>query len=269
VARQYDPYLNRFLSPDSIVPNPANPQSLNRYSYVLNNPLKYTDPTGHREILDEDEDSYLLAPPPGSRRQIAYTHRADAAAYATGRAKIPNDEYFFYFPGGDGFSDCTNFASQSLWWGGLPMTERWHGGKNQEDITIAWSWTWTVRNDSDGLLNYLEDLGYSTLTFGQVAHKEYMEFPSTIKGGDIVFYHQVGAGAHYNHAAVVVGWGPSDPREYDGGILPLRNTGGLIPYVAEHTGSYPQNPRPINYTTGPVNELVVVMVPEYQRVAKR
>ncbi len=28
-------------------PDPANPQSLNRYAYVLNNPLKYTDPSGH------------------------------------------------------------------------------------------------------------------------------------------------------------------------------------------------------------------------------
>ena len=41
------PYLNRFLSADSIVPNPANPQSFNRYSYVLNRPLILTDPSGH------------------------------------------------------------------------------------------------------------------------------------------------------------------------------------------------------------------------------
>jgi len=46
-ARWYDPALGRFLQPDTIVPDPANPQSLNRYSYTLNNPLKYTDPTGH------------------------------------------------------------------------------------------------------------------------------------------------------------------------------------------------------------------------------
>jgi len=46
-ARYYDPYLNRFIQADSIVPSPANPQSLNRYSYVLNSPLRYTDPTGH------------------------------------------------------------------------------------------------------------------------------------------------------------------------------------------------------------------------------
>jgi len=29
------------------VPNPGDPQSLNRYAYVQNNPLKYTDPSGH------------------------------------------------------------------------------------------------------------------------------------------------------------------------------------------------------------------------------
>ena len=36
------------MQADTIVPNPANPQSLNRFSYVLNNPVRYTDPTGHR-----------------------------------------------------------------------------------------------------------------------------------------------------------------------------------------------------------------------------
>ena len=46
-ARLYDPVLGRFLSADTIVPEPTNPQDLNRYSYVRNNPLRYTDPTGH------------------------------------------------------------------------------------------------------------------------------------------------------------------------------------------------------------------------------
>ncbi len=39
--------LGRFLSLDTLVPRPGDPQSLNRYAYVLNNPLRYTDPTGH------------------------------------------------------------------------------------------------------------------------------------------------------------------------------------------------------------------------------
>jgi RHS repeat-associated protein len=71
-ARYYDPNLGRFLSADTIVPGtdpltvwpsdstatpmwgkggkangPNNPQELNRYSYVNNNPVRYTDPTGH------------------------------------------------------------------------------------------------------------------------------------------------------------------------------------------------------------------------------
>src|SRR4030065_178356 len=47
-ARWYDPVVGRFLQADTIVPSPGNPQSLNRYSYVLNNPLRYKDPSGHK-----------------------------------------------------------------------------------------------------------------------------------------------------------------------------------------------------------------------------
>ena len=45
-GRLYDPILGRFFSPDNYVQLPDNSQSFNRYSYCLNNPLKYTDPTG-------------------------------------------------------------------------------------------------------------------------------------------------------------------------------------------------------------------------------
>jgi hypothetical protein len=46
-GRVYDPELGRFLSADSFIQDPSNLQSLNRYSYVQNNPLSFTDPTGH------------------------------------------------------------------------------------------------------------------------------------------------------------------------------------------------------------------------------
>jgi RHS repeat-associated protein len=49
-ARLYDPVLGRFITADTIVPDWTNPQSLNRYAYVLNNPLRYVDPTGHYGI---------------------------------------------------------------------------------------------------------------------------------------------------------------------------------------------------------------------------
>ena len=48
-ARYYAQGLGRFISADTIVPDSSNPQSLNRFSYTRNNPVKYIDPDGHRE----------------------------------------------------------------------------------------------------------------------------------------------------------------------------------------------------------------------------
>lgn len=45
-GRLYDPAIGRFLSADPIVQDPSNGQTLNRYSYCINNPLAFTDPTG-------------------------------------------------------------------------------------------------------------------------------------------------------------------------------------------------------------------------------
>ncbi len=56
-ARSYWPFAGRFISPDSIVPQPGNPQSLNRYAYARNNALRYTDPTG---MFTEDEITEYL-----------------------------------------------------------------------------------------------------------------------------------------------------------------------------------------------------------------
>jgi RHS repeat-associated protein len=51
-ARFYAPGIMRFISADTIVPEPKNPQTLNRYAYGLNNPVRYIDPSGH---YTEDE----------------------------------------------------------------------------------------------------------------------------------------------------------------------------------------------------------------------
>ena len=46
-GRTYDPTLGRFLQADPHIQAPKNSQSYNRYSYVLNNPMSYTDPSGY------------------------------------------------------------------------------------------------------------------------------------------------------------------------------------------------------------------------------
>jgi RHS repeat-associated protein len=50
-ARLYWPEIGRFISADSVMGSPGNPMTLNRYSYVLNNPYKYVDPTGQETQL--------------------------------------------------------------------------------------------------------------------------------------------------------------------------------------------------------------------------
>ena len=46
-GRLYDTQLGRFLNPDPIIQDPLNIQNYNLYSYCLNNPLKYVDPSGY------------------------------------------------------------------------------------------------------------------------------------------------------------------------------------------------------------------------------
>ena len=47
MSRFFDPALGRFISPDSIVPRAGDPQAYDRYSYTNNNPVRFSDPTGH------------------------------------------------------------------------------------------------------------------------------------------------------------------------------------------------------------------------------
>ena len=59
-ARLYDPALGRFLNPDPEVQLPDNTQSYNRYSYCLNNPLRYADPTGMKWLMSKFGNEYFL-----------------------------------------------------------------------------------------------------------------------------------------------------------------------------------------------------------------
>ncbi|HSC72504.1 MAG TPA: RHS repeat-associated core domain-containing protein, partial [Candidatus Methylomirabilis sp.] len=52
-ARYYNPALGRFISADNLVPDAGDPQTLNRYSYVRNNPINLVDPSG-RDSADPE-----------------------------------------------------------------------------------------------------------------------------------------------------------------------------------------------------------------------
>src|SRR4030095_6880145 len=59
-SRYYGSVQGRFTSPDSFFGGKTNPQTLNLYAYVLNNPLKWADPTGHFAQDPEKKDPINL-----------------------------------------------------------------------------------------------------------------------------------------------------------------------------------------------------------------
>jgi RHS repeat-associated protein len=58
-ARWYDPYLARFTQPDTIVPNPTDAKAFDRYAYVNNNPVMYSDPSGHEPACYDRNGSLI------------------------------------------------------------------------------------------------------------------------------------------------------------------------------------------------------------------
>ena len=67
-GRVYDPYMSTFLSPDNYIQCPDNSQNFNRYAYCLNNPLRYTDPSG--EVFGVDD--IIIAAVIGAMVNMAY-----------------------------------------------------------------------------------------------------------------------------------------------------------------------------------------------------
>ena len=54
-GRVYDYNVGRFLSVDPILQSPTNSQSANPYSYIMNNPMSGTDPTGYQSDTEIQE----------------------------------------------------------------------------------------------------------------------------------------------------------------------------------------------------------------------
>jgi len=89
-GRVYDPEIAMFLSPDPFVQSPGNTQNYNRYSYCLNNPLMYIDPSGYifgklwrwikGKFSNENEDD---------------VHKQDGAGNAPKENLVEGEDYYY------------------------------------------------------------------------------------------------------------------------------------------------------------------------------
>lgn len=148
-GRIYDPLLGRFMSADPTIQNPYDLQSYNRYSYVGNNPLIFTDPTGYFGLKDllrasvpptgiPSFDMNTFHSQPGQIQvdrfimssQTAYTIGYIAAAYWGGPyGAAAYSSYYRY--------QATGSVTKAAWSGVLSLGtthaftavgDRWHSG---------------------------------------------------------------------------------------------------------------------------------------------
>lgn len=121
-GRYYDSDLGRFISPDPFVQEPDNPQSLNRYSYTMNNPQRYIDPSGYFwGDYDEDDDDWAHPGIGNSNTTISLTRCAYCGETSfSGSSQVGGDfGYPWYsntwFSSG---SSRSSSSSSSLGWTG-------------------------------------------------------------------------------------------------------------------------------------------------------
>jgi RHS repeat-associated protein len=92
-GRVQDAITGRFLSPDPTIPNPANTQSYNRYTYVSNNPLTYTDPSGFEEVMlpinSVTDQSVSLDSPPLSEITVGGQRYTEFSTGTAGVTEVP------------------------------------------------------------------------------------------------------------------------------------------------------------------------------------
>ena len=200
-------------------------------------------------------------------------------------------------------NDCTNFVSQGMKAGGFPEDDDWFfevRGVDGKGCTgyhplslgseLPWGdyrFPWDIGKPfcgkawglTDDLYNYLTIThGFQSRTFlgtkpargnatGLVIPYagEYMEFPTWIDKGDIVFYRQnhadwIEKGGMFNHAAIVIGWGlPTSMKDLDFKTSESR----MMPHIVDHSsGSSKFGKRTINDTNSDVNQITVVHIPD-------
>ena len=116
-ARWYDPYLSRFISADTLIPNPGDPVAWDRYAYGRNSPARYTDPSGHW-YYDPGCDCIVYTKEPGNQypRNLTYVNTADTLSFVDGsyqegeyRVQVPDNKY--------GFPDQPDYRSFSIYFG--------------------------------------------------------------------------------------------------------------------------------------------------------
>jgi RHS repeat-associated protein len=126
-ARYYDPVLGSFLSPDTLVPEPGQPEGYNRYAYANGNPLRFIDPSGHASCAAGDNACWQQEWQWNNRWYEAhgYFWNGGTSHWSnTGRARFADEEIL----------DQT-VAEAGIAWDSMPEDEAWTFGRKAKVAT--------------------------------------------------------------------------------------------------------------------------------------
>ena len=211
-GRVYDPKLGRFLSPDPVIQAPGNPQNYNRYSYVLNNPLKYTDPSGYVRI--EEIYNNLMDTPYGgtwSPEDGYHVFTTEDGAFEAGMDYVNTTDSW-----GEGHTAPSEQAVRNAYEGGYSPGETGHWETSVKGFVGQNSWNGTqvgntlsgphiVAKDVNSEINvededkesnpykFAENVYYSGMALGMTL---YLSDGPQIGPGDV-------AGATYQAATII------------------------------------------------------------------
>ena len=155
-ARLYDPAVGRFLSPDPYVQSPLFSQNFNRYSYALNNPLVYSDPSGEKWWHWVFGGLALLDPVSAITTGLAISGSASASALTTAAVAAGTTTTIA------GSSYVTTIANTPLLFFGGAIDKGWDRGRQLV------SQSWKINNGlfySDPNQNFWDRMQHLTSRF--------------------------------------------------------------------------------------------------------
>jgi len=240
-GRLYDPVLGRMLSPDNYIQAPDNTQSYNRYSYCINNPLKYTDPSG--EVFGFD-DAIIIG--------VALYSAYQAGSAANGGKDVGkwdwNAKTFGSMAIGAGTALIAGYGAAGIVAGGGPLSGTLSivagsytssvgmhiatGGQSKVSIGFGAGSYNVDGNSFDGIWNWdensgLENFGYSLGTFanfsdvwaiGKGVFKKGANVGSKelLTKNDLIGHSASGDIGNLNKSNLDINWGPTKHHAFFG-----------------------------------------------------
>ena len=241
-ARLYDPTLGRFLSPDPYVQAPDFTQNFNRYSYALNNPLRFTDISGEIFGIDDLLFGVIVGAVIGAYSGAVIANDGQLDPFKWDYSNLQTWGYMF---GGAVVGGLAAWAGGAIAASGIPMantlgvmsaslinsvgTYIYTGGQTPISISFGVA-SYDFTNGSWGYLGKKGNKWYENLGYGLGAMANVADILAGLKPGDVTLRTEnssdqsgkdiIGHSQITKDDQVLIDWGPKEtPKDFTSDIF--------------------------------------------------